>query len=271
MEKEFNIIVCLKQVSDPDSPPSYFQVDSDNKKVNLKGAPPVTSPFDENALEAALRFKDVYGGKITVLSMGVGAFLSKRVLDKSVAVGANELILIQDDAFEDLDGYGRAYVLSAAIRKLGIYDIILCGGQAADSNGAQTGQGIAELLGIPCVSLAMSIKSNDGALVMELAQQNGVAEVEVPTPVLVTINSEIFELRYPTFPSIRAAGKKEAVIWSAADLDIDVSIDMPKIRRTDLMDLALRTSSTTCEFIKGETMDNVGANLALKLFEMKII
>src|SRR4030042_4270731 len=119
-----NIIVCVKVVLDPEAPASLFKVDSEAKKViPPKGTPPVLTPFDENALEAALKLKESKGGSITVISMGKN--LPKPVIRKSLATGADNLVLLEDGAFEELDSYAAAYALETAIRKIGSYDLIL--------------------------------------------------------------------------------------------------------------------------------------------------
>ena len=139
------IIVCMKQVLDPEAPSSAFQIDPEAKRViPPKGVPPVLNPFDENALEAALRIKDTQGAEITVISMGRN--LAKPVVRKSLAVGVEQLILLEDDAFEELDSSSTAHVLALAIKKIGEYDLILCGREAADTDAGQVGSGIAEIL-----------------------------------------------------------------------------------------------------------------------------
>ena len=110
-----NIIVCIKQVPDPESPASAFEIDSEAKQVRLKGVPPVLNPFDENALEAALRIKSVHPSKITVVSMG--KTLAKPVLRKALAAGADEMFLLEDASFGDLDSYATASLLAAATKK----------------------------------------------------------------------------------------------------------------------------------------------------------
>ncbi|MCD6304880.1 MAG: electron transfer flavoprotein subunit beta/FixA family protein, partial [Deltaproteobacteria bacterium] len=127
--KEVRIIVCAKQIPDPEAPLSDVRVDAENKEV-IVDAPQVISPFDENALEAALRITEDLGGKITVLSLGKK--LSDTVLRKVLAAGADELILLQDDAFDKLDSYSIALALADAIAKLGDYDLILTGRQGGD-------------------------------------------------------------------------------------------------------------------------------------------
>ena len=157
--KEIRIIVCAKQIPDPEAPFSNVTVNAEKKEV-IVDAPDVISPYDENALEAAIKIKEEVGGKITVLSMG--RKVSDTVLRKTLAAGADALILIEDPAFERLDSNSVAYVLSRAIQKIGEYDLILTGRQAGDWDSGQVGLILAELLGIPAISLARSIKVDDG-------------------------------------------------------------------------------------------------------------
>ena len=92
-----NIIVCIKQVLDPEAPASAYEIDGEAKQVKVRGAPPVLSPFDENALEAALRIKDIHESKITVISMGRS--LAKPVMRRALAAGADELLILEGSIF----------------------------------------------------------------------------------------------------------------------------------------------------------------------------
>ena len=126
-----NIIVCLKQIPDPEGPITSYAVDTDAKKMKITGIPPVVNPFDENALEAALKLKDKHNGKVTLISMGEK--LSKPVLIKALGTGADDLVLLEDNGFNELDSHSTAYVLAAAIRKIGDYHMVLVGRQAGVS------------------------------------------------------------------------------------------------------------------------------------------
>ncbi|HIJ36548.1 MAG TPA: electron transfer flavoprotein subunit beta/FixA family protein, partial [Deltaproteobacteria bacterium] len=117
---EIHIIVCAKQIPDPEAPLSDVSVDAKKMEV-IVDAPQVISPFDENALEAAVRLKEELGGKITVLSLGKK--VSDTVLRKALAADADELILLEDDHFEKLDSHSTATALAGAIRKIGDYDL----------------------------------------------------------------------------------------------------------------------------------------------------
>ncbi|MBC8274670.1 MAG: electron transfer flavoprotein subunit beta/FixA family protein, partial [Chloroflexi bacterium] len=192
-----NIIVCVKQVPDPEAPPSGYRIDPEAKRViPPPGTPPVISPFDENGLEAALRIKDIQKSKVTVISMGRN--LSKAVLRKSLAIGADELILLDDDAFEDVDSYATAFALSTAIRKVGEYDLIFAGRQAADSDAGQVGSGIAELLGIPSVTVARKVELHDGRVRVQRVLPDGYQVIEAVLPALITVGNELGELRTAT-------------------------------------------------------------------------
>jgi len=140
-----NIIVCMKQVLDPEIPLSLFHIDTEARQaIPPKATPPVLSPFDENALEAALKIKDTQESNVTVISLGKK--LNRVVVSSALAAGADHLVLLQDEAFSDFNTYLTAGALAAAIKKLGPYDLILCGLQAADTNTGQVGTGIASML-----------------------------------------------------------------------------------------------------------------------------
>jgi electron transfer flavoprotein beta subunit len=137
-----NIIVCCKQISDPEAPPASFKIDAAaNKVIPPQGVAPVISPFDEQAVEAALRIRDKGGTKVTVLIMGNG--LVREVVKKPLSMGADELVLLEDAAYEGGDAWSTATALAAAIKKIGAFDLIITGRQAADWDSGQVGSGIA--------------------------------------------------------------------------------------------------------------------------------
>ncbi len=174
-----NIIVCMKQVLDPEVPLSLFKIDTEAKQAVLpKATPPVLSPFDENALEAALKIKDSQPANITVISLGKK--LTRAVVKASLAAGADQLFLLEDESFSDFNTFLTANALAAAIKKLGQYDLILCGIQAADTNAGQVGTGIASLLGIPCITFARKVELDGDRVKVERSLPDGYEVVEVP-------------------------------------------------------------------------------------------
>jgi electron transfer flavoprotein beta subunit len=260
------IIVCVKIVPDPEAPASLFKVDEEAKKViPAKGTPPVLNPFDENALEAALKLKE--GGKTTITVLSMGKSLAKPIVRKSLATGADELIVLEDAAFDDLDSYFTACIMAAALKKIGAYDLILCGREASDTNAGQVGSGIADLLGIPCVTLAGKIEASDGILKVKRVLSDGYETVEVPLPALVTVSNEIGTLRTANVQGMMAAQKKPLITWNAQELGLDTS----RLNRTTLSRLFQPVHEGECEIITGATPQEAAANLASKLKENKVI
>ena len=265
-----NMIVCAKQVIDPEAPPASFKVDSSaNKVVPPQGVPPVISTFDEQAVEAALRIKDTQGGKITVLSLGTN--LLREVVKRPLAMGADELILLEDEAFAEGDSWATAFALATAIKKIGEYDIIFCGRQAADWDSGQVGSGIAEILGLPSITLAKKIDISDGKAKVERVTADGYEVIEVSLPVLVTVSNELGEPRYPKITGIMAAKKKEPILWKPADIGLEASQVGAPGRRTKLIKLFQPVHEGKCEIIEAESPEEAGANLATKLRESKIL
>lgn len=265
-----NMIVCCKQVLDPEAPPASFKIDAgSNKVVPPADVPPVISPFDENAVEAALRIKDQQGGKITIISMGNN--LVRDVVKKPLSMGADELILLEDPAFAGGDSWSTARALAAAIKKIGEYDLIFCGRQAADWDAGQVGAGIAEILGIPSVTLAKKVEIANGKAKIERVVTDGYQVVEATLPALVTVSNELGEARYATLKGIMAAAKKQPTIWKPADIGIDTAQIGEAGRMSKLIKLFQPVRVGKCEFIAADTPVEAGTKLADKLREAKLI
>ena len=265
-----NMIVCVKQVIDPEAPPASFKIDSaTNSAVPPPGVPPVISTFDEYAVEAAIRIKETQDGKITVISLGTN--LQRDVVKKPLSMGADELVLLEDEAFAGGDSWSTAYALAMAIKKIGEYDIILCGRQAADWDSGQVGSGIAEILGIPNVTLAKKIDITDGKARVERVVTDGYEVVEISLPALIALSNEHAEPRYPNIKGIMAAKKKEPIIWQPADIGVDPSQIGANGRRAKLLKLFQPVREAECEIIEGESPEEAAANLAQKLREAKVL
>ena len=261
-----NVIVCVKQVLDPEAPPSSFKLDpSANKVVPPPGVPPVISTFDEYAVEAALRIKEAKGGKVTTLSLGNN--LQRDVVKKPLSMGADELVLLEDEAFEESDSWATAYALSMAIKKIGEYDLILCGRQTADWDSGQVGSGIAEILGLPSVTIARKIEVTDGKARVERVASDGYEVVEVSLPAVITLSNEHEEPRYPSIKGIMAAKKVQPVVWKPADIGVEPSQVGAAGRRAKLLKLYQPVREAKCEVIEGETPEEKAANLAARLRE----
>jgi electron transfer flavoprotein beta subunit len=265
-----NIVVCVKQVIDPEAPPASFKIDAaSNKVVPPAGVPPIIDPYAEYAIEAALRIKDALGGKITAISLGINQL--RDVIKKPLSMGTDELVLLEDESFAEGDSWSTAYALAMAIKKIGDYDLILCGREASDWNAGQVGSGIAEILGLPSVTLAQKIDITDGKARVERVTADGYEVIEVLLPALITVSNELGEPRYPTIKGIMAAKKKEPIIWKPADIGVDPAQVGAAGRRTKMLKLFQPVHEGEVEVIEGETPEEAAANLALKLREAKIL
>jgi electron transfer flavoprotein beta subunit len=265
-----NMIVCCKQVPDPEAPPSAFKIDTASNKMTMPpDIKPVIGQYEEFALEAALKIKDKIGGKITVLSLGNN--MLREVMKKTLAVGSDELILLEDEAFEGGDSWATAYALAAAIRKIGQYDIIFCGRQSSDWDAGQVGLGIAEILGIPAVTLARKVEVMDGKTRVERVVPDGYEVVEATLPALITVTSELGALRYPALKGIMAAAKIQPTVWKPGDIGLEPSQVGAAAIITKLGKLFQPVKEAKCKIVEGETAEEAGANLAVKLREAKIL
>ena len=263
-----NIIVCAKQVMDPETPMSAFNVDEAAKRVvPAQGIPPVVNGFCENAVEAALKVKEAVGeATITVISVGNDFVMD--VMKKPLSMGADQMILVQDPATETLDALGTATGLSKAIEKIGQADIVICGQQASDWDNAHVPMGISEMLGMACLSEARSIDIGEGTVTVASSRSDGYEVFEAATPCLITVNNEIGEPRYQTLRGIMQASRKTPETWTLADLGLSDSDVAPALTLTELF---VPVNDRQCEIIEGEDEADSGRLLALKLREEKII
>lgn len=265
-----NIIVCVKEIVDPEMPPESFNIDpARNIALTPDSLPTVISPFDGQAVEAALRIKDTHGGKVTILSLGYD--LHREVVKKPLAMGADELILLEDEVFSEGDSWSVAHALAFGIKKIGDYELILCGRQAADWDAGQVGLGIAEILGLPSVTLARKIETMDGKAKVERVTPDGFEIVEVSLPALITVSNELGEPRYPTAMGIIESLGKQPMIWKPEDIGMDLSETGSRGRRVKLLKLFKPVREGKCEVIGGDTPEEAAVILALRLREAKVL
>ena len=262
------IAVLAKQVLDPEIPMAAFRIDADTKKVVPPATiPPVVNGFDENAVEAALRIKDTQEASITVISKG--RIFAMDVQKKPLSMGADELVLLEDEIFQNtVDSFVTAQLLAAAVRKLEGFDLIICGRQASDWDNAQVPLGVAELLGLSCIALGRKVEVTEDKVIVERINPEGYEVVEAPLPALVTVSNELGQPRYPTLRGIMAATRKKPTVWSSADLGVDHNQLQPRVIMHDLF---VPVRDQQCEFVEGEDAVDAARQLALKLREDKII
>ena len=215
-----NIIVCVKQVIDTGAALSIK-----DGKVNTEGLPRVLNPYDEFAVEEAVRIREKSPDDTTVTLISLGPENFKDTLRKGLAMGADKAVHLLDPAFDGLDGLGVATALAKAIRTMD-YDLILCGRQAVDDDRAQVGPAMAVLLGIPFVTVVTDLKLSDDRQKAEVTRQiEGGSEIlEAPLPLLLTCQKGLNEPRLPSLKGIMAAKKKEIVTLDAAAIGFDAEV-----------------------------------------------
>jgi len=261
-----NIIVCIKQVPDPEIPPIKFQIDPEGKKViPPDGVAPVISVFDERAVEVALKLKDAYKTKITALTFGPDS--AKAVIRHALAMGADAGVHVQDEAAGELDSFGIAHVLSKAIEKIGDYSLVLCGRQAADWDAGQVGPIIAENLGLPVATVARKVDLQDDKLRVESVIQDGYRVIDVSMPALVTVSSEIGLARLPKGIGIVKASRIKIENLSVEDINAEI----PDARSTEILKLFVPIRDIECQIIEADTVPESAQELGMRLREAKII
>lgn len=263
------IIVCVKQVIDPEAPPSTFSIDPANKTAQFKGAAPVIDPFAEYAVEAALKLKESTGATVTIISFGDN--LQRDVIKKPLAMGADELVLIEDSSIPTGNPFTTATVLAETIKKIADYNLILCGREASDTNSGQTGPGIAELLSLPCITLARKIGVDGNQLTVERVTATGYDIINAEMPAVITVSNEIGEARYPTIKGIMAAKKITPMVWKATDMGAGTADELASKSSCQMETLFQPTFEGQCEFVEGETPEETGSILAAKLREAKVL
>jgi len=215
------IIVLAKQV--PDTRNVGPDAMTPEGTVNRAALPAVFNPEDLNALEQALRLKDANpGSTITMLTMGLPK--AAEVLKEGIYRGADEGILISDRPLGGADTLATSYTLAQAIKKVGDYDIILCGRQAIDGDTAQVGPQVAEKLGLTQITYTEEILSLDKEAKKIVAKRHidgGVETVEGPLPIVVTVNGSAAPCRVRNVKRVWANKNREFTTWGAADIEAD--------------------------------------------------
>lgn len=265
-----NIIVCIKQILDPELPPAKFKLDSASRRVvPPEGIPPVINPYDEQAVELAIRLNEKHEGKITVLSLGSDA--AAKIVKHALAMGADDGFVLADKAFDDSDSFSIAHILTKAIQKVGDYDLVLCGRQAADWDEGVVGSIIAENLGLPLVTLAEAIDVAAGELKVKRVTLDGYQVFAVPTPALVTVSNEVGQPRLPSGWGIISAARKEIPRWGAGDIDADPSQVGASAARRKLVKLFIPARERKCEIVEGKETAEASVKLATRLRDAGVI
>lgn len=211
-----HIVVCIKQVPDTKN----VRIDPDTHTLVRQGVESIVNPFDLFAVEAALRIKDQNGARVTTITMGPPQ--ADEALRDTLSLGVDDAILLSDRAFAGSDTWATSTTLSAAVRKIGDADLILCGKQAIDGDTAQVGPEMATLLDLPYATFVKQIELIDGSSVKVTRQTDEGLEIwKVPTPALITVLKEVGEPRLPSLRNKMRAKKAAIPVWGVAELGID--------------------------------------------------
>lgn len=214
------IIVCVKQVPDA----SEVRLDPETNTLAREGVASIMNPYDQHALEEAVRLKESCGGDGEVIAVTMGPPQAETMLRQAIACGADRVVLVSDRAFAGADTWATSYTLEHAITAIGEFDLILCGKQAIDGDTAQVGPGMAARLGIPFLTCVQSIReSSNGRLVVERMMDDGYDVVAIRLPALLTVVKDINEPRVPSLKGKMRAKKVGIETLSANDIGAENS------------------------------------------------
>ena len=210
------IIVPIKQVPETNA----VKMDEATGTMIREGVEAIVNPLDLYAIETALRLREQHGGEITALSMGPSSAV--KALREGVAMGCDAGVLLSNKAFAGSDTWATAYTLAAAVRRMGDFDLILCGERATDGDTGQVGPALAAFLNLPVATYVGRIDDvNHTSATVRRLVENGHEILGVQLPAVLTVVKEIGEPRLPTLHGKRRARKIEIPIWGPDDLDVD--------------------------------------------------
>lgn len=258
-----NIVVCVKQV------PGTTEVKM-NKETNTiirEGVESIINPFDAYAVEEGLRVREKTGGKVTVLSMGIPSVAD--LLKDTIALGADDAVLLSDRAFAGSDTLATSYALSMGIKKIGDVDLVICGKQATDGDTAQVGPSLAEKLGIPHTTYVRKIEEiRDGYIRCQRMTEDGYEVIEMPLPAVITVVKEINEPRLPSIKGMMRAKKTVVNVWTADDINADKNLCGLKGSPTQVVKTFVPVHDVKSEMIEGDAGEQA-KKLADKLMAMQ--
>jgi len=257
------IIVCLKQAVDV----SQLKVNPTTRQLMTASAPRKISDFDKNALEEAIKIKEKLGD-VEIFTLTVTSEDAKAVLREALAMGADKAYVVNDPSFRDVDTLGTAYVLAEAIKKIGEFNLVLCGETSLDSFSGLVGSRLAELLDLPQISSVRKLSFEGDVVAAERVLEDAVETVKAKVPVLVMVTREINQPRIPSLMMIMKASKKEIVTWTAADLGVQMDKLGSKIEIMEV--LAPKTERKKIR-ITGENVQELADKLAKALIQEGVV
>ena len=265
------IAVCVKQILDPEVPPPLFQIDPETKKaVRSAGVEMVMSPFDEQAVEAAVQIKESQTGtdnEASVILFSIGTPDTKDVLKHGLSMGADEAVLVSADEIDLTDSFVTASVLVQAIQSVCKPDLILTGRQAADFDVGVVGVGVGELLEWPIVNWAKSVSVDSGKITVERVLSNGFDRVRCESPAVVSIANEFGEPRKPSLRETMKSARKPISELKKDDLEGSLG-DAPT---QNTVSVAEPEKINECQMIDGDSAAEIAAKLVASIQAAKLI
>ena len=245
---------------------SQLKVDPTTRQLVTAGAPKKMSDFDKNALEEAIRIKEKLGGEIITLT--VSSEDAKAVLREGLALGADKAYWLNDPALQGTDTWGTAYVLAEMVKKIGEFDLILCGDSSLDSFSGLVGPRLSEMLNVPQITSVGKVTVEGDAVIAERSLEDASETVKAKMPALISVTREINQPRIPSLMMIIKASKKEIVAWSLKDLNVTaekigsrieiISVLAPKMDRKKIK-------------VTGESVQEIAEKLAKAIIQEGVI
>jgi len=254
------IVVCIKQTFDTEA---KITINADGK-INDQGVSLIINPYDEFAVEEALRLQEKHGGEVTVVS--VGGDKAQDALRQALAMGADKAVLVTTE-LEAVDEYTTAAILAKAIAGME-YDLILGGFRAVDDGSAQVAGRVAEILGLPVVNMVTKLEVADGKALATREIEGGSEVLEVSLPVVITAQKGLNEPRYPSMKGIMKAKKKPMDKKDLTGLELDAAAVAAKVKALSYFLPAPRAAG---KIIPGEPAEAAVALACALREEAKII
>lgn len=260
-----NIIVCLKQVPGT----TEVKINPQTNTLIRQGIKNVINPFDTYALEEGVRLKEKFGGKVTVISMGPPQAID--MLREAISLGADEAVLLSDGAFAGADTWATAFTLTGAVKKLGQYDLVICGRQSTDGDTAQVGPEMAEMLGVPFVAYVGGIEEISGVQIrIKRMIDEGHETIQSPLPLVITVTKEINVPRLPSLRGIMKSKSAKIPVWTAQEMGLDTNKVGLAGSFTKVVKIFSPQRNHQAEILKGE-MEGQVTCLIDKLKESRLI
>ena len=264
-----NIIVCLKQILDPEIPARDFRVDAEKREAVRGNANLVTNIFCENALETALQFREKSAPDAKIIALIFGADSAEDSLRKALAMKADNAVLVTNDGAANPDPLAVAQVLAGAIRKLGSFDLVMVGRESGDWGVGQTGGLLAEELGCASVSFVDSVEKSGDGLLLKRQTDNGWEKVEATLPLVITVtNNDQNVRRIPKTRDIMMSSRQPITKLTLEDLGVNAAEIRAGGSYYDIVELAIPVKDINCEFVSGDTLEQKVEQLAQKIIEV---